>query len=80
MIASGSMGPCIEERRSKGWVKVADMSGTMSEMPTHRRIEVGLKLREAKVHNGILFNSEAWSNLSDKDIEKLEQVAQFCQE
>ena len=43
-------------------------------MPTDRRIEVGLKLREAKIHNGILYNSEAWSNYSDKDMEKLEQV------
>ena len=72
--ASGSLGPCIEDRRSKGWGKVADMTGILSEMPTDRRIEVGLKLREAKIHNGILYNSEAWSNYSDKDMEKLEQV------
>ena len=43
-------------------------------MPTDRRIEVGLKLREAKIHNGILYNSETWCNYSDKDLEKLEQV------
>ena len=43
-------------------------------MPSDRRIEVGLKLREAKVHNGILYNSEAWSNLADKDMDKFEQV------
>ena len=72
--ASGSMGPCIEDRRNKGWGKVADMTVILSEMPTVRRIEVGLKLREAKIHNGILYNSEAWSNCSDKDMEKLEQV------
>ena len=72
--ASGSMGPCIEDRRTKGWGKVADMTVILSEMPTVRRIEVGLKLREAKIHNGILYNSEAWSNCSDKDMEKLEQV------
>ena len=65
---------CIEDRRSKGWGKVADMKGILSEMPKDRRIEVGLKLREAEVHNGILYNSEAWSNLGDKDMEKFEQV------
>ena len=72
--SSGSLGPCIEDRRSKGWGKVADMKGILSEMPSDRRIEVGLKLREAKVHNGILYNSEAWSNLADKDMDKFEQV------
>ena len=60
--------------RGKGWGKVADMTGILSEMPTDRRIEVGLKLREAKIHNGILYNSEAWSNYSDKDMDKHEQV------
>ena len=50
------------------------MKAILSEMPSDRRIEVGLKLREAKVHNGILYNSEAWSNLADKDMDKFEQV------
>ena len=72
--SSGSLGPCIEDRRNKGWGKVADMKGIFSEMPSDRRIEVGLKLREAKVHDGILYNSEAWSNLADKDMDKFEQV------
>ena len=72
--SSGSLGPCIEDRRSKGWGKVADLIGILSEMPSDWRIEVVLKLREAKVHNGILYNSEAWSNLADKDMDKFEQV------
>ena len=72
--ASGSMRPCVEDRCKKGWGKVAEISGILSEMPDIRQIEVGLKLREAKLHNGILFNSEAWSNLADTDMEKLEIV------
>jgi hypothetical protein len=72
--ASGSLRPCLEDRRSRGWGKVAEMTGILAEMPDVRRIEVGLKLREAKVHNGTLFNSEAWSNVADKDIERVEQV------
>ena len=72
--ASGSLRPCLEDRRNRGWGKVAEMTGILAEMPDNRRIEVGLKLREAKVHNGSLFNSEAWSNLADKDIERVEQV------
>ena len=33
-----------------------------------------MKLHEAKIYNGILFNSEAWSNVTDSDMERLEQV------
>ena len=72
--ASGSMRPCVEDRCKKGWGKVAEISGILAEMPDIRQIEVGLKLREAKLHNGILFNSEAWSNVVDTDMEKLEMV------
>ena len=71
---TGSLRPCLEDRRNRGLGKVAEMTGILAEMPDVRRIEVGLKLREAKVHNGSLFNSEAWSNVADKDIERVEQV------
>ena len=43
-------------------------------MPNITRIKVGMKLREAKLQNGMLFSSEAWSNVSDADMERLEQV------
>ena len=43
-------------------------------MPKIRRIEIGFKLRESKLHNGMLFNSEAWSNGTVRDMERLEQV------
>ena len=72
--ALGSMQPCLEDRRKKGWGRVAEIIGILLEMPNIRQIEVGLKLREAKLHNGILFNSEAWSNVADTDLEKLEVV------
>ena len=38
----------------------------------HRRIEVGLMLRDAMFVNGILTNSEAWHSISDQNIEDLE--------
>ena len=50
------------------------MTGILAEMPDIRRIEVGLKLRGAKIHNGILYNIEAWPNVSDKDMDRLGQV------
>ena len=72
--ASGSMRPCIEYRRNRGWAKLADISAIFSDMPDIRRLEVGLQLRDTKLHNGILYNSEAWSNIRDKDVERIEQV------
>ena len=72
--ASGSLRPCIDDRRNKGWAKVAEIESTLSAMPDKRRIEVGLKLWEAKLCNGMLYSTEAWTNISDKEIERMEQV------
>ena len=45
----------------------------MSDMPFgHRRVEVGLLLRDAMFVNGILCNSEVWHSISKKHIEELE--------
>ena len=47
----------------------------ISDIPSGSfRIQIGLKLRETKLCNGLIFNSEAWSSLSERDIERLEQV------
>ena len=72
--ASGSLRPCIEDRRSKGWGKLSEIAAILSELPDRRQLEIGLKLRETKLRNGILFNCEAWSSTLDKDIKRLEQV------
>ena len=37
-------------------------------------MEAGLLLRKAILTNSLLFSAEAWSNVSDKDIKRLEQV------
>ena len=43
-------------------------------MPNKGKVQVGLKLREAKLLNGLLYSTEAWNNMSDKEYERLEQV------
>ena len=65
--ASGSRRPCIEDRRSSGWAKVSDITGQLTAMPENRKIEAGLKLRETKLCNGILYSTEAWTNISDRE-------------
>ena len=72
--ASGARRPCIEDRRNTGWARVSEITAILTAMPSNRKIQVGLKLREAKLLNGILYSTEAWNNTSDKEWERLEQV------
>ena len=71
---SGTARESIESRRNKGWGKIAEIAGTVSEMPDIHKIEVGLKMRETKLCNGLLYNTEAWSSISDKEYDRLEQI------
>ena len=72
--ASGSLRPCIDDRRSKGCTKVADIEGTLSAIPDMRKVKIGLKLRETKLCKGMLYSTEAWTNISDKEIKRMGQV------
>ena len=47
----------------------------VNEVPLgHWRVDAGLNLRQAMLLNGILFNSEAWHNVSQNDLILLEKV------
>ena len=49
--------------------------GILGEVDLGRhRMEAGLILRKAILTNSLLFSAEAWSNVTDKDIKRLEQV------
>ena len=37
-------------------------------------MEIGLNLRQAMLINGILYNSEAWHDINDKETKRLEEV------
>ena len=72
--SSGTYKDSVEDRRNKGWGKVAEIDGILSEMPSTRKVEIGLKLREAKLLNGMIFSTEAWSSISNAEMTRLEQV------
>ena len=38
------------------------------------RVQIGLQLRESILVNGMLYNSEAWSSISNKELVRIEQV------
>ena len=73
--STGSISSTIEERKNKGYAIVAEIIAILDEIPLGRyKMEIGLKLRQAMLLNGILFNSEAWHSIDDKEIRKLEIV------
>ena len=72
---SGKIRATIEERKSKGYAIVAEILAILDEIPLGQyKMEIGLKLRQAMLINGVLFNSEAWHDVTNKEIKLLESV------
>ena len=67
--SNGSIRSTIEERKSKGFGIANEIIAILDEIPLGRfKMEIGLKLRQAMLLNGILYNSEAWHNISEAEI------------
>ena len=75
--SSGGVRDTVEDRRSKGWGKVAIIKGILEQvdMGSHR-VEVGLLLRKAILVNSLLFTAETWSGVREADLVRIEQVDQ----
>ena len=71
--ATGSYQDNIEDRRNKGWGKLADIKANLSQIPDIQKGEIGLRMRDANLINGMIYLIEAWSKLSDREINRLEQ-------
>ena len=64
---SGRARPNIEKRKAKGYGLTANILAIVNEVPlAHWKVEAGLKMRQAMLINGILFNSEAWQGINQK--------------
>ena len=75
IISSGTIKSTIEDRKNKGYGIINEILGILDEIPLGRyKMEIGLKLRQAMLLNGILYNSEAWHALSETEIKILETV------
>ena len=62
----------ISQRIARGYAIVSQIFALLSDLPVgNLRVQIGLTLRHAWLINGILFNSEAWHNVTKN------QVAQF---
>ena len=63
---------------SEGFGIVNEIIAILDEIPLGRyKMEIGLKLRQAMLLNGILYNCEAWHNVSEVEIRILETVDEF---
>jgi hypothetical protein len=72
---SGTIRKTVEERRNKGYGIVSEIIAILEEIPLGKyKHEIGLKLRQAMLLNGILYNSEAWHSVTETEIRMLETV------
>ena len=63
---SGKIKQTVEERRSKVFAIVNGILAILEEVPLGKyRMEIGLKLRQAMLLIGILYNSEAWHGITE---------------
>ena len=75
---SGKIRHTVEERRDKGLAIVAEILAILDEIPLGKfKFEIGLKLRQAMLINGILFNSEAWHAVTEYELKMLEKVDEY---
>ena len=74
----GSIQATIDSRKIKGNGIVAEISSISEEIPFGRhKAEVAMKLREAMILYGILFNAEAWHGVTLKQIKSLETIDEY---
>ena len=75
ITSSGKNDTTIEDRKNKGYGIVAEILAILDDIPLGKyKMEIGLMLRQAMLLNGILYNSEAWHSLSEKEVKMLEAV------
>ena len=72
---TGKIGSTIDDRKNKGYGMAAEIIAIVNDIPLGQfKMEISLKLREAMLISGLLFNSEAWHNVSETEIRKFEVV------
>ena len=75
---SGKIRSTVEDRKKKGYGMVAEILAIVNDIPLGRyKIEIGLKLRQAMLLSGLLFNSEAWHDITDTEIKIFESVDEY---
>ena len=72
---SGKVKATITDRVNKGYGIVSEIQAIIKEVPLGKyKLDIGLKLRQAMLINGMLYNNAAWHSVNDEDIVALEKV------
>ena len=72
---SGKIKATMDDRIAKGYGIITEIKAILNEVPLARyKLEMGLQLRQAILINGLLFNSEAWHSVTEKDIKGLAKI------
>ena len=75
---NGKQHATIVDRISKGYGILANITAILTDIPLgHRRLEMGLELRQALWINGILHNSEVWQELNEEDKKELNKIDHY---
>ena len=66
---SGNIQETINKRLKRGEGIISEILSILSEIPLGKyKIEAALKLREAMLLNGVIFNSEAWHGVTSCEV------------
>ena len=72
---NGKQHATIVERLSKGYGILSNILALIDHIPLgYRRVQIGLELRQAWLINGLLYNSEIWQQLIEKDKSDLNKI------
>ena len=75
---NGKVKHTIEDRKNRAIAISAEILGIINDIPLGKyKMEIGLKLRQAMLLNGVLFNSEAWHAVKEADIKTLETIDEY---
>ena len=75
LSTKGGMTATIEDRRNTGWGRISTILGILEEVDMGgNKLEAGLLLREAILVGGMLYSAETWSDVTDKQLSRLEVV------
>ena len=72
---TGKIKATVDDRVARGHGITTEIFAFLDEIPLGRyRISMGLKLRQARLVNGMLFSSEGWHGVSMTDVKLMEKV------
>ena len=78
VCSSGSNDRNIESRYNQGIGSVGQIMTILNQVSLgHYYVEIGLAMRDTILISKLVFNSEVWYNVKDKQISKLEQIDQM---